>query len=151
MFDLLIRNGTVIDGSGAPAIRADVAVTGDRIAAVDQLTELAAAHTIDATGLVVSPGFIDVHTHADGWLSIIPNLAPKTTQGITTEVLMSDGISYAPFFLQAEDGIRCVAVTGVQTCALPISRRATSIRLRAGFPSRPPDDPGTARASPVPT
>jgi N-acyl-D-amino-acid deacylase len=96
MFDLVIRNGTLIDGTGASRSRGDVAIARDRVVAVGQLSEPAARRTIDAAGLVVAPGFIDVHTHADGWLSVIPNLAPKTTQGITTEVLMSDGISYAP-------------------------------------------------------
>ncbi len=103
MFDLLIRGGTVIDGTGAPRRMAAVATTGDRIAAIlpsasgSPETSPAAAHkTIDARGLIIAPGFIDVHTHSDGWLLKIPNLAPKTSQGFTTEILMSDGISYAP-------------------------------------------------------
>src|SRR5262245_46663177 len=96
MFDLLLQNGALIDGTGSPRVRADVAVRGDRIAAVGQLVESPARRVIDARGLVVAPGFIDVHTHADGWLLLEPNLVCKTSQGITTEILMSDGISYAP-------------------------------------------------------
>src|SRR5690242_10497878 len=63
-FDVLIRNGRVMDGSGNPWLRADVGITGDRIAAVGRLTDAAAATVIDARDRVVSPGFIDVHSHA---------------------------------------------------------------------------------------
>ncbi len=96
VFDLILRNGTVIDGTKAPARRADVGVTGDRIVAVGDLAAASARQTIDAAGRVVAPGFVDVHNHSDGWLVRKPHLAPKTLQGFTTEVLMADGISYAP-------------------------------------------------------
>lgn len=101
MYDLCIQNGIVIDGTGAPRRRADLLVQGDRIAAVDRVQSPAAREVIDASGLVVAPGFIDVHNHSDGWLLKTPHLLPKTSQGYTTEVLMSDGISYAP--LRPED------------------------------------------------
>lgn len=117
VFDLIIRGGKVIDGTGAPARAADVAIARDRIAAVGQLADSpSAAKVIDAAGLVVAPGFIDVHTHADGWLLKTPNFLPKTSQGFTTEILMPDGISYAPLtpetyrdwfcYLRALDGLR---------------------------------------------
>ena len=97
MFDLVLTGGTVIDGTAAPRRRADVGVTGERITAVaDDLSAADAHHRIDATGRIVTPGFIDVHNHSDGWLRKIPNLVPKTAQGFTTEVIMADGISYAP-------------------------------------------------------
>ncbi|MFH1571046.1 MAG: D-aminoacylase [Gemmatimonadota bacterium] len=96
MLDLIIEKGTVIDGSGAPRQRQDVGVLGDRIAAVGDLAAEAAGRRLDATGRVVSPGFVDVHNHTDAWLLKLANYAPKTAQGITTEVIMADGISYAP-------------------------------------------------------
>jgi N-acyl-D-amino-acid deacylase len=96
MLDLIIKNGTVIDGTGAARAKADVGVRGDRVAAIGKLGEADARRSMDGGGLVVAPGFIDVHTHADGWLLVTPNLVAKTSQGFTTEILMSDGISYAP-------------------------------------------------------
>ena len=96
MFDILIRNATIIDGTRAPRFVADIGINGDRIDSIGDLSAAEAKQTIDATGLVAAPGFIDVHTHADGWLLKSPHLLPKTLQGFTTEVLMSDGISYAP-------------------------------------------------------
>ncbi len=96
MFELLIHGGTLIDGTGAPSRTADVAINGQRIVAVGKLADQAAQRTIDARGLVVAPGFIDVHNHSDGWLIKTANLLPKTSQGFTTEILASDGISYAP-------------------------------------------------------
>lgn len=95
-FDLVVRNGTVIDGSGQPRRRADVGVRKDRIEAVEDLAEAEAAAVLDAEGKIVAPGFIDVHNHSEGWLLKQPHLHFKTSQGFTTEVLMSDGISYAP-------------------------------------------------------
>lgn len=97
-FDLLIRGGTLLDGTGAPARRADVAVRGGRIAAVGELRNAAARRVIDADGLVVAPGFIDLHSHAD-WAFGDPerNLAPNNlTQGITTVVVGQDGRSAWP-------------------------------------------------------
>ncbi len=96
MFDVLIRNATVIDGTGAAARQASLGISGDRIAAVGDLADATAQSEIDATGLVLTPGFIDVHNHSDGWLIRERNFAAKTLQGFTTEVLMADGIGYAP-------------------------------------------------------
>ena len=125
MFDILFRGGTVVDGSGAAARRADVGVRDDRITAVGDLAEAAAARTFDVAGLTVAPGFIDVHNHSDGWLLKQPNFKSKTLQGFTTEVLMSDGISYAPtlphdapqwiHYLRALDGLQQADYRGWQT------------------------------------
>lgn len=95
-FDVLITGGTVIDGTGKPRHIADVGIRGDRIEAVGLLAGAQAPKVIDARGKIVAPGFVDVHNHSDGWLLKRPHLTPKTTQGFTTEVLMADGISYAP-------------------------------------------------------
>jgi N-acyl-D-amino-acid deacylase len=96
LYDILYSGGTVIDGTGAARVMADVAVAGDRIAAVGQLDGVQARQRIDCRGRVVAPGFIDVHNHSDGWMLVHPHQTWKTGQGFTSEVLMADGISYAP-------------------------------------------------------
>ncbi len=96
MYDLIIANGTLIDGSRAPRRRADLGIKADRIATVGDLAAAQAHLRLDVAGKIVAPGFVDVHNHSDGWLLKIPHLLPKTTQGFTTEVIMADGISYAP-------------------------------------------------------
>jgi N-acyl-D-amino-acid deacylase len=92
-FDVLIRNARVMDGSGNPWIRADVGISGDRIAAVGRLDGATAARVVDARDRVVAPGFIDVHSHAlDGLL--VPALhqgRPLLAQGVTTLVANPDG------------------------------------------------------------
>jgi N-acyl-D-amino-acid deacylase len=96
MFDLVIRGGTVVDGSGAPGRRADVGVSGETIAAVGDLGRAEASRVVDAAGLVVAPGFIDTHTHAEGALLVDPQCPMGVRQGITTLFLGIDGMSYAP-------------------------------------------------------
>lgn len=95
-FDLIIRNGRVIDGLGNPWFRADVGVSRGRIAAVGRLDASNAETLIDAREKIVCPGFIDVHNHSDLILLREPDHTPKVAQGITTEILGSDGIGYAP-------------------------------------------------------
>ena len=102
MFDLLIKGGTVIDGSGAAHQRADVAIQKDRIVVIDSLENAQAAQTIDATGKIVAPGFIDVHSHADYTLPAIPTADSKVYQGVTTEVTGNCGISSAPLSLEMQ-------------------------------------------------
>ena len=86
-FDTLIRNGTVVDGTGKPRYMADLGITGGRIEAVGSLQETEAARTIDATGHVVAPGFIDMHSHSDRSLLDDPCAESKVHQGVTTEVV----------------------------------------------------------------
>ncbi|MCS6859056.1 MAG: D-aminoacylase [Abditibacteriales bacterium] len=96
-FDLLIRNAQVIDGSGKPALTADIAIVGDTIAEVGKLPEEAqATEVIDATGCIVTPGFIDAHSHTDEGLLIDPTAQSKIMQGITTEVSGNCGYSPVP-------------------------------------------------------
>ena len=101
MFDVVIVGGTIVDGTGAPGYRADVGVAGETIEAIGDLSQAEARRVIDATGLTVSPGFIDTHAHSDGVLLIDPQHANGLRQGITTEILGQDGLSYAP--LSAEN------------------------------------------------
>ena len=96
MFDIVIRGGTVYDGTGAPGRRADVGIRGERIEEVGDLAGAEAARVIDARGLAVAPGFIDTHTHSEGDLLADPQHANGLRQGITTEVMGLDGMSFAP-------------------------------------------------------
>jgi N-acyl-D-amino-acid deacylase len=93
---LLIQNGTLIDGSGTPGVRTDLAISDGRIEDIGQLEPAGFDKTINAEGLVVCPGFIDTHSHSDLQILLDPTLPPKTRQGITTEILGQDGVSMAP-------------------------------------------------------
>jgi N-acyl-D-amino-acid deacylase len=94
--DLIIRGGTVIDGTKAPRYDADVAVRDGRIAAIGDLAGYTARETIDATGRIVAPGFIDSHTHDDMAVLSQPDMSFKVSQGVTTVVGGNCGISAAP-------------------------------------------------------
>lgn len=95
-FDLLIQNGELHDGTGAEAVRADIGIRGERIAEIGDLSQAAAARTVDASGRIVCPGFIDAHSHSDAYLLIEPRASSKVFQGITTEVCGNCGASAAP-------------------------------------------------------
>ncbi len=94
--DIVIEGGRLVDGTGTPWRRADVGIAGGRIAAIGRLQDAAARRRIGADGLIVCPGFIDIHAHADLTLPSNRGQIERLRQGITTEVLGQDGLSYAP-------------------------------------------------------
>ncbi len=98
MAELLIRNATLVDGTGAPARAADVRIEGDRIAEIAQAGSLAAGRgeTIDAKEELLTPGFVDVHTHYDGQVTWDPILTPSSWHGVTTVILGNCGVGFAP-------------------------------------------------------
>ena len=95
MHDLIIRGGQVIDGSGRPSYTADVAIDGETIADVGKITARA-RRTIDADGLLVTPGFVDIHTHYDGQATWDEELAPSSWHGVTSVVMGNCGVGFAP-------------------------------------------------------
>ncbi len=96
MHDVVIRGGTVVDGTGAPAFTADVVIDGSRIVDVTTSAGTAARRTIDADGAIVTPGFVDIHTHYDGQLTWDPILAPSADHGVTTVIGGNCGVGFAP-------------------------------------------------------
>jgi N-acyl-D-amino-acid deacylase len=95
MHDLVIRAGSVVDGTGAPPRTADIAIDGDQIVAVGKVDEAGRAE-IDADGALVTPGFVDVHTHYDGQASWDDVMAPSVNHGVTTAVMGNCGVGFAP-------------------------------------------------------
>ena len=105
-WSLLVRGGTVVDGSGGPARAADVAIEGDRIAVVGPALTGEAARVIEARGLVVAPGFIDAHSHSDLFYLDCPAAESKIRQGCTTEVVGMCSFSAAPVHPDRRDAVR---------------------------------------------
>jgi N-acyl-D-amino-acid deacylase len=110
-YDLVIRNGTLIDGTGSAPRPGDVAVADGRIAAVGRVSG-EAKRTLDADGLAVTPGFVDIHTHYDGQATWDPQLAPSCYHGVTTAVMGNCGVGFAPvrpgqqdFLIQLMEGV----------------------------------------------
>ena len=100
-FDLVIRNGTIVDGLGGEPFVGDVAVSDGVIAAVGTVDGSGADREIDATGLLVTPGFVDLHTHYDGQAIWSDRMTPSSAHGVTTAVMGNCGVGFAP--CRAED------------------------------------------------
>src|SRR5512139_3706006 len=96
MFDLLFLNARVVDGMGNPWFRADVGIEGKRIAAVGSLKEATAARAVDLGGMVLAPGFIDIHCHSDYTLLVDGRAESCVRMGVTTECIGNCGTSAAP-------------------------------------------------------
>src|SRR6478736_4030687 len=95
MADLVIRSGTVVDGTGAPRATGDVAITDGIITAVGAVDERG-AREVDAEGAIVTPGFVDIHTHFDGQVTWDPIVAPSSLHGVTTIAMGNCGVGFAP-------------------------------------------------------
>jgi len=95
-FDIVLKGGTLLDGTGAPAFAGDVGIVGDRIAALGEVAATQAARVVDVSGLHLCPGFIDIHTHSDGDILAYPTADSRARQGITTELTGNCGSSVAP-------------------------------------------------------
>ena len=106
MVDMVVRGALVVDGDGGPGRRADVAVEGTRIAAIGEPGNLGGRRVLDADGLVLCPGFIDMHAHSDLQILADPAHLAKVSQGVTLEVIGQDGLSYAPVDDRTLAGLR---------------------------------------------
>src|SRR5208282_5158492 len=102
MHDLVIRNGRIVDGTGAAAFGGDVAIDGNKIAAVGGKAG-AGRREIDASGLLVTPGWVDIHTHYDGQVAWDPYLSPSSWHGVTTVMIGNCGVGFAPVQRGKED------------------------------------------------
>jgi N-acyl-D-amino-acid deacylase len=103
MFDIVISNGKIIDGSGRLPYRGSIGIKGDMILKIEATTSLSGKRIIDAEGMVVSPGFVDIHGHSDYFLLVNPQAESKVRQGVTTEIGGNCGYSAAPIFGKEAD------------------------------------------------
>ncbi|MDL2272643.1 amidohydrolase family protein, partial [Desulfovibrio sp. OttesenSCG-928-I05] len=111
MYDLVIRKGTVIDGTGATGYVADIAIKDGKIARIAHSIAEKAAETIEADGLIVSPGFVDMHSHSDQRCLFNNTASNYLEQGITTEVMGQCGIAVVPYDESYETEIRTLGVS----------------------------------------
>src|SRR5579884_3249986 len=102
MHDLVIRNGTIVDGTGRPRFQGDLAVDGGAIASVGEKAG-AGRREIDATGLLVAPGWVDIHSHYDGQVAWDPYVSPSCWHGVTTVIMGNCGVGFAPVRRGAEN------------------------------------------------
>jgi len=163
MYDILIEGGRVLDGTGNPWFWADVGIVGDRIEAVGRLRGSRADRRIDARGLMVAPGFIDIHSHSDFTVLVDRRAESKITQGVTTEVVGNCGSSAAPMspevrayrerYMRAQlgeefrfewesmdDYMKLIDRDGVSLNIAPLVGHGTVRQNVMGFERRPPTD-----------
>jgi len=145
---LVVRNGTIIDGTGAPPFEADVVVAGDRVVEVGAFGG-SAVEELDARGKIVTPGFIDVHTHLDAQVSWDPLCSPSNVHGVTSVVVGNCGVGFAPckpadrdyliFLMEGVEDVparRCVRACrgsgnrSPSTCAISTRCRSRSMSAR---------------------
>ena len=121
MLDCVVKGGTVVDGTGSPGVQADIGIQDGRVVAVGEVAE-AASRTIDADGLVVTPGFVDIHTHYDAQIKWDPGLAPSVLHGVTTVVGGNTGFTIAPIRDEHADYMRRLLsrVEGMPLTALEV-------------------------------
>lgn len=152
--DIIIRNGEIVDGTGAPKFRGDVGIKDGRIVAVGTV-EGAAKRTIDAEGAIVTPGFVDIHTHYDGQVSWDSQLAPSSINGVTSAAMGNCGVGFAParadkhdFLIRLLEGVEDIPGTALHEGltwdweSFPdyldaLSRRSYAIDIGAHVPHAP--------------
>src|SRR3954463_12587491 len=119
--DLVIRGGTVVDGTGRPPRTADVAIADGVVVAVEESGDLATgtAHVVDADGALVTPGFVDIHTHYDGQATWDDRLVPSSWHGVTTIVMGNCGVGFAPCRPSDHDRI-IQLMEGVEDIPFPV-------------------------------
>ncbi len=165
-FDTLLTGGLVLDGTGAPGIRADVGIRGDRIAAVGDLSQAQAGVRLDATGLHLAPGFIDIHTHSDVSISWDTGQASALAMGVTTQVVGNCGLSLGfatdgPNFAfekrwlsphgarirwkTFEEHLRQIEANGLATHFIPLAGHGTLRKRIMGMEERSADGDDRAR------
>ena len=138
IFDLVIRGGGLADGRGGPLVESDIAVKDGRIAAAGSFAGTG-REEIDARGLLVTPGFVDIHTHYDGQATWDSRLAPSSWHGVTTIVMGNCGVGFAP--VRTQDHNRLIELMeGVEDIPGAV--------LHEGLIRHSPDDPGLKRNMP---
>lgn len=152
--DLIIRNGEIVDGTGAPRVRGDVGIAGGKIVAVGKV-DGSAKRVIDAEGAIVTPGFVDIHTHYDGQVSWDAQLAPSSINGVTSTAMGNCGVGFAPakadkhdFLIRLLEGVEDIPGTALHEGltwdweSFPdyldaLSRRSYAIDIGAHMPHAP--------------
>src|SRR5271155_596315 len=125
-FDLVVKNGMIVDGSRAPRFRGDIGVKSGRVARIGRLQAHQGAKVIDAGGLVVAPGFIDLHTHYDAQIFWDPYLTISSWHGITSVVIGNCGFGFAPVHKNEHERSM---LTMVRTEAIPLASMQAAMKF----------------------